>query len=192
MTMKTIGILWLMLAQTLAAQSTVDQAVHLLQQGDLAMAEKNLHAAAGKGNPEAAFYLSLIKLFGDNQDAAQGIELLYQAVEAGLPVALDTLAGYHLHGDFVEQDHHKALMYYRLAADCGYGPSQFNCGIMLKNGERTPLDLENAFVYLALAALNINDLGDVTQDAAKYRDEVAQKLTSAMYQNALIKLNKLL
>jgi len=81
-------------------------------------------------------------------------------------------------------------MYYQLAANRGYGPSQFNYGIMLKNGEKTPQDLEDAFVYLALAALNVDDLGDISEDAAGYRNEVASKLSSQMYQDALIKISK--
>lgn len=189
---KFIGILWAGLSQAAIATPAVDEAVHLLQYGNLTEAEKLLSTEAEKKSSEAAFYLSQIKLFSAKpENVKEGWKLLQQAVSAGLPVALDAMAGYYLHGEFVAEDHHKALIYYQLAANRGYGPSQFNYGIMLKNGEKTPQDLEDAFVYLALAALNLDDLGDVTEDAALYRDEVAQKLTPEIYQNALIKVNKL-
>lgn len=177
--------------QVASATPHVDQAIHLLHQGNMQEGENLLLTEANKGNPEACFYLSQAKLHGQKPDIKAGMKLLQKAVSSGFSPAMDTLAGYYLHGDFIEQDHHKALMYYQLAANRGYGPSQFNCGIMLKNGEKTPKDLEEAFVYLALAALNRKDLDDLTEDAAMYRDEVARKLTPEAYQRAMIKMNKL-
>lgn len=177
--------------QTVLANPQVDQAIHLLHQGEVQGAENLLVIEADKGDSEAYFYLSQIKLFGQKPDIEVGLKLLQKAVGSGFPPAMDALAGYYLHGEFVAEDHHKALMYYQLAANRGYGPSQFNYGIMLKNGDKTPKDLEDAFVYLALAALNRNDLEDLTEDAAMYRDEVARKLTPAAYQRALSKMNKL-
>lgn len=176
--------------QITLANASVDQAIQLLHQGKEDEATTMLTAQADKGNVEACFYLSQVKLSGEKPDIEAGLVLLKKAVSASFPPAMDTMAGYYLHGTFVVQDHHKALMYYQLAADRGYGPSQFNYGIMLKNGEKTPQDLEGAFVYLALAALNKGDLADVTEDAALYRDEVARKLSPKVYQQSLIKLNK--
>lgn len=187
----TSCVLWIGLLQSSLATSQVNQAIDLLHQGNIQEAENLLLTKANKGDPEACFYLSQFKLYGQKPDVETGLKFLQKAVRAGFPPAMDTLAGYYLHGDFVNEDHHKALMYYQLAANRGYGPSQFNCGIMLKNGDKTPTDLEDAFVYLALAALNTEDLDDLTHDAAMYRDEVAGKLTPNAYQHALTRMNKL-
>lgn len=187
----TMGIVWgVLFLQIAAANPQVDQAVQLLQQGDVEKAANILATQANKENPEACFYLSQVKLFGQEPDIETGLILLKKAISLGFPPAMDAMAGYYLYGEFVDQDHHKSLIYYQLAANRGYGPSQFNYGIMLKNGEKTPQDLEDAFVYLALAALNQRDLEDLVEDAAMYRDEVARKLTPTVYQESLVKVNK--
>lgn len=180
--------LFLSLVQMAIAESRTNEAIQLIHEGNIEAAEKILVDAVNKG--EACFYLSQIKLFGKDKSIESGLKLLRKAVSLGFAPAMDVLAGYYLHGDFLPEDQHAALMYYHLAANRGYGPSQFNYGIMLKNGEKTPQDLENAFVYLALAALNIEDLGDVSEDAARYRNEVAAKLSPQMYQEAVIKIGK--
>lgn len=183
--------LFFALMQTGFANEQTQAAITLLSQGNTLAAEKLFQAEAEKGNGEACFYLSQIILFGKQQSVEAGLKLLNQSIKLGFVPAMDVLAGYYLHGDFLPPDHHKAAMYYKLAANQGYGPSQFNYGIMQKNGERTPRDLEESFVYLALAALNKADLGDMTLDAATYRDEVAKQLSPIAYQRACIKINNL-
>lgn len=173
------------------ADGQTQAAIKLLSQGNITAAEKLFQAEAEKGNGEACFYLSQISLFGKQQSVEAGLKLLHQSIKLGFVPAMDVLAGYYLHGEFLPPDHHKAAMYYKLAANQGYGPSQFNYGIMQKNGERTPQDLEESFIYLALAALNKADLGDVTLDAASYRDEVAKKLSPTAYQRACLEINKI-
>ncbi|MBY0462568.1 MAG: hypothetical protein K2Q34_05255, partial [Alphaproteobacteria bacterium] len=64
---------------------------------------------------------------------------------------------------------------YEKAAKLGYGPAQFNAGIMLKNGEGTSVSLKRAYQMLDLAAHN-PDLGEMSQDAAHYRDQVKSRL----------------
>ena len=175
-----------------SASPQVEEGVKLWRQGEKDKAISVLVTPAQEGDAEACFYLSQINLFTRDPKIKTGLSFLKKSINLGFLPAMDTLAGYYLHGTFVGQDHHKALMYYHLAANRGYGPSQFNYGIMLKNAEKTPQDLENAFVYLALAALNRKDLDELVEDAAVYRDEVARQLSSLAYQRSLIKINGLL
>lgn len=184
------GFLFLNLAQEVNAEGRTNEAIQLIHKGNIKEAEKILVVEAEKNDAEACFFLSQIKLLGEYKFVESGLALLRKSISLGFAPAMDTLAGYYLHGEFLPKDHQTALMYYQLAANRGYGPSQFNYGIMLKNGEKTPQDLEDAFVYLALAALNVDDLGDISEDAAEYRNEVASKLSSQMYQDALIKIGK--
>lgn len=138
-------------------------------------------------NPEAQFFLSLIHLFDTPSHPDYGLQSLIKLAHEGHNAAMDTLAGLYLHGHHPElpADAFKALRYYEMSAQRGYGPAQFNCGILYKNGENTPQDLEKAYLYLALAAANQEDLHAVCQDAARYRDDVAQILTHAQKQRAL-------
>ena len=53
-------------------------------------------------------------------------------------------------------------------------------------------NLEQAFIFLALAARNKADLDDLVNDAAFYRDQVHARLTSHQYQQALITLNQMI
>lgn len=195
MKMKKISILisgffFLNLVQNVNAESRTREAIKLIYNGNIEEAKGLLIGEAAKDDAEACFFLSQINLFGKYKFVESGLTLLRKSISLGFAPAMDTIAGYYLHGEFLPRDHHAALMYYQLAANRGYGPSQFNYGIMLKNGEKTPQDLEDAFVYLALAALNVDDLGDISEDAAGYRNEVASKLSSQMYQDALIKISK--
>src|SRR5690606_5055190 len=87
-------------------------------------------------------------------------------------LAQDTLAGFYLHGEGVPKSEKIARILFELAAQKNYGPSQFNCGIMYKNAQGGTKNLQKALHYLNLAAKNQKDLGDLTLDAAYYRDEI--------------------
>jgi TPR repeat protein len=114
---------------------------------------------------------------------------LGKAAEQNYPPALDELAGLYLAGVFVKKDQKKALQLYTMAAQRGYGPSQFNCGIMNKKGQGAAQNLAQAYLNLCLASLNTKDLEEVTEDAARYRDEIAPVLTPEQRQNALREVN---
>lgn len=186
--------------------ATVDTGISLMYQGKpeealkelekyiapshLAPSSSNKSSTLKKNKPvksdsQALFYAALIYLFGDKPTIEKGLSLLKQAVHQGYAPALDTYAGLYLHGEFIPQDRHKALMYYEIAAKQGYGPSQFNCGILYKNGEKIPKDLKKAFIYLTLATHNTSDLDELTQDATHYRNEVIAAMTPDQYQEAV-------
>jgi TPR repeat protein len=175
--MMRISVVWAILT-TLVLGNPTDQGISLIYQGKNTEALSILEPLAKKSNPKAAFYASLILLFEDKPNLAKGLPLLEKAVKAGYGPALDTYAGLYLHGDILEKDIHKAKMYYEIASQRGYGPSQFNYGILCKNGEGVPLDLETAYVFLSLAAENHPDLGELTLDAAEFRDQVKTQLAT--------------
>ena len=178
-----ILLFWVILT-TFALANPADQGISLIYQGRNAEALRILEPLGQKSNPKAAFYASLILLFGDKPDLSKGLPLLEKAVQAGYGPALDTYAGLYLHGNILEKDLHKAKMYYEIASQRGYGPSQFNYGILCKNGEGLPLDLESAYVFLSLAADNDKDLGELTLDAEEFRDQVKAQLSPAVLARA--------
>jgi TPR repeat protein len=81
----------------------------------------------------------------------------------------------YLSGIGTEKNHEEALRYYKMAADFGFGPGQFNCGILYKKGKKP--DFHQSYYYLSLAAQNFADLDELTQNAAYYRDEVGIHLS---------------
>jgi TPR repeat protein len=184
-----IGIFYLL--KSYAFASTVEKAEILIYQGKAQEASAMLEPFVRQKDPKACFFMALIKLFGETPEPEQGLQMLQDAANKGYNPAIDTLAGLYLHGEFIPQDRAQARRYYEVAANRGYGPSQFNCGIMYKNGDKIPKDLESAFVYLSLAALNRQDLEELTEDAAGYRDEVARQLLPEQYQRALQRLNQI-
>lgn len=174
------------------SQAEVAQGLSYIYQGQPEQGIAVLQKDVDRGDREAMFYLATTLLFILEKDIPKGLELLQKAASLGSPAALDTLAGLYLYGEFVPQDPSQALQCYKRAADFGYGPSQFNCGIMYKNGEKVPQDLKQAFIYLALAARNTQDLDDLVEDAASYRDQVQAQMQPEVYQDALRQLNALL
>jgi TPR repeat protein len=173
--MKIFSFFFLFIS--LAIANPADEGVRLIYQGQYEAALKLLEPLAQKSNPKAAFFAALIFLYGGKSNVSRGMQLLTQAVNAGYGPALDTYAGFYLHGDFVEKDLHKAKMYYEISGRRGYGPSQFNYGILCKNGDGLPLDRETAYIFLSLAADNQQDLGNLTIDAAQFRDEIKSLLS---------------
>lgn len=127
----------------------------------------------------------LYGLQGAQKDFKQGYQLLLQASEKKHPIAIYCLACCFLKGEGVEEDHTKARVLYQQSADFGYGPGQFNAGIMAKNGDGGPVDNVRAYYYLCLASLNYRDLENITTDAAYYRDQVAVLLSPEERQQVL-------
>lgn len=142
------------------------------------------HKRGGEITPSELFYQAMVHLFIEEPDQAQGIQALTLSATFNDPLALEMLAGFYLHGKFVEKNEATALALYSRAAHLGYGPAQFNCGIMYKNGQGTACDPVRAYIYLDAAAHNRQDLDHLAQDAAHYRTEVEQILTDAQKQQA--------
>ncbi len=172
------------LVSTCYASALTDHGISLIYQDKPDQAVAELKPLAKAGDYKAAFYASLVLIFGDKPDVSQGLPYLQQAVNAGYGPALDTLASLYFQADIIPGDIHKAKMYYEIAANRGYGPSQFNLGIMSKNGDGVPRDLIDAYVYLSLATDNIKDLGDLTFDTEQYRNEVLGQLNQEQLDEA--------
>jgi TPR repeat protein len=144
--------------------------------------------AAEKHSGEQEFQTGVRLLYGleDTQkNFKKGYQLLLQAAEKEHPIAIYCLACCSFSGEGVDVDHAKARILYQQSSDFNYGPGQFNAGIMAKNGDGGPVDNVTAYYDLCLASLNHRDLGDLTIDAAYYRDQVAVLLTPEERQQVL-------
>jgi TPR repeat protein len=167
--------------ETLLVQEKFDEAI------------ETLSPLAAKNDPRALYLLGCAYLSPNSKhlNYSKGIALLEKAVFLNYGPAIDQLAGLYLVGEGVEKNEAKALHYYIQASHIGYGPSQFNCGIMYKDGQGTEKNPMKSYLYLCLASLNYKDLEAVTEDAAKYRDELVPLLTTAQRQEVLSQVNAL-
>jgi TPR repeat protein len=85
----------------------------------------------------------------------------------------------YANGQGVPQDFVKAVRWCRKAAEQGNDSAQFHLGVMYAYGQGVPRDYVQAHMWTNLAAAQ----GD--GEAAKLRDMVAQKMTSAQIATAL-------
>lgn len=176
-----------------AAFATLQKGESLMVKGQFTQALATLLPLAHKDNPHAIYLMGCIYLNPKSSllNYPKGIALLERAVYLNYGPAIDELAGLYLAGEGVEKNEAKALHYYIQGSYIGYGPSQFNCGIMYKEGLGCEKDPMKAYLYLCLASLNSKDLGELTLDAAKYRDELVHLLTKTQRQTVLSQVNTL-
>lgn len=188
---KIIFSLICLLATSVPIHASLQTAESLMVQGKTEEALTALDPYIMKNDPHALYLTGVIYLSPASKQFNQkkGIEFLERAVFQNYGPALDELAGLYLAGEGVEKNDAKALHYYTQSSHLGYGPSQFNCGIMHKEGQGTEKNLEKAYLYLSLASLNHKDLGDVTIDAARHRDEIVPFLNPTQRQDVLRLVN---
>jgi TPR repeat protein len=86
--------------------------------------------------------------------------------------------GMYEQGRGVPQDYAEAVRWYRKAADQGWTRAQVNLGVMYEQGQGVPQDYALAHMWYNLAAAQGN------KDAAKWRDELAAKMTPAQIAEA--------
>ncbi len=146
---------------------------HHLYEGNFSTVLTFLHNLEQQNNVEGMHLLGIIYLEGytDIKDARLANYYFSKASALGFLPAMKSLADSYLSGDGVEKNEQTAFLIYEKAAMDGYGPAQFNTGIMLKNGQGTPVSVKKAYQFLDLAAHNL-DLGDMREDAAYYRDHL--------------------
>lgn len=154
--------------------TSIEQYVYRhLYEGNSEVVLNFLHHLEEQGNAEGIYLLGVIYLEGytEIKDVRLANYYFNKASALGSLSALKALADSYMAGDGVEKNQHTAFIIYKNAAMRGYGPAQFNVGIMLKNGHGTKVSMKEAYKYLDLAANN-SDLGDMRKDAAYYRDHL--------------------
>lgn len=110
-----------------------------------------------------------------------------RAADMNYPPAIKALADSYYAGDGIDQDRKQSLVLYVRAADLGDGAAQFNAGVIFLRGYAGETDFVLAYYYLCLATMN-EGLDEMAQDAAIYRDEAANNLSSEQLQDIYRKL----
>jgi localization factor PodJL len=136
-------------------------------------AAKWYQRAADAGIAPAQYRLGSLyeKGTGVLRDHQRARRLYERAAEAGNGKAMHNLAVMFAQGQASERPDYKvAAQWFRRAADHGVTDSQYNLGILYGRGLGVDQSLAESYKWFSLAAAG----GD--QDAAKKRDEVAQRL----------------
>ena len=120
-----------------------------------------------------SFYLSDMPFGKDLKKADYYITL---AAKLNHPAAIKSIGDGYYSGDIREKDLIKALECYEKSAEMGYGPAQFNAGIVLLNNAKSKKGLKRAIFWLDKASKNSDDLNDMTKDALKYKKDAEDKL----------------
>ncbi|MDR1289065.1 MAG: sel1 repeat family protein [Holosporales bacterium] len=132
------------------------------------------------GSAYAAYLLGTLYL-NDNilrKDLWKARYYLTLAANLGSPEAMNSLGDGFYSGDIFEKNTNCALFYYIKAARLGFGPAQFNAGIVLLKMAKSKTDLRRAVFYLDKASKNRDDLGDITKHAMRFLRNAKKKLNS--------------
>lgn len=128
--------------------------------------------AANKGLAPAQYRLGSLyeKGQGVKKDVEASRRLYTAAAEKGNAKAMHNLAVLYAEGIDGKPDYRSASSWFRRAAERGVPDSQYNLGILYARGIGVEQNLAESYKWFALAAQQ----GD--QDAAKKRDDVAQRI----------------
>lgn len=147
-------------------------------------------AEPASGTAQWHFMKGVEEILGLNKNTYLANEHFRRSASMGYAPAIKALADSYYSGDGIDEDKQKALELYKEAADKGDGAAQFNLGIIYLRGYAGDKDPYLAFYYLCLTTIN-EDLDEMAQDAAIYRDEAGQLLDSAQLQDIYRKIAKM-
>lgn len=139
---------------------------------DPKLALRLFERAAVAGLAPAQFRLGNMfeKGIGTARDLSLARVWYMRSAERGNAKAMHNLAVLHAEGVSGKPDYAMATEWFRRAAEFGVRDSQYNLAVLLGRGLGAPTDLAQSYLWFAVAASQGDD------DAAKKRDEVAQRL----------------
>ena len=129
-------------------------------------------------NPISSYILGTLYLTGTilKKDLQKADWYITKAANMNLPEALNSIGDGYYSGDIRPQNVDMALNYYERAAKMGFGPAQFNAGVVLLKNYRSKQDLRLSIFYLDKASKNRNDLNDIALVAKRYKLDAEKKL----------------
>lgn len=141
-------------------------------QRDAKLALRLFERAAVAGLAPAQFRVGNMfeKGIGAQRDLALARIWYQRAAERGNAKAMHNLAVLHAEGVSGKPDYAVATEWFRRAAELGVRDSQYNLAVLLGRGLGAPTDLAQSFIWFSVAA------GQGDEDAARKRDEIAQRL----------------
>jgi uncharacterized protein len=122
--------------------------------------------------------------FGVPKDLGEAIKWFMKAAGLGSTGAMDNIGEMFSRGLGVTQDHSEASKWFRKAADLGHGPARCKLGSLYSVGQGVPQDNVQAYMWFSLG------IAAGVDDAVKYRDAVAAKMTPEDIKKAQLLANQ--
>jgi hypothetical protein len=161
------------------------------RQGDYATALRMFRSLAAQGWPGAKWALGqrYLQGLGVPLDYSAALTWYRQASDQGHPLSQYAIGTMYDRGLGVNQNYAEAAKWFHRAAEQGYGKAMVNLGALYALGEGVVQDYVAAYKWFSLAAiasdyLDTSDNQPVKLDAAKRRDDIARRLTSAQLTEA--------
>jgi TPR repeat protein len=128
-------------------------------------------------NSTALYLLGILHLNGTfgERNVKKADWYITKAANMGLPEAINSIGDGYYSGDIREKNAEVALEFYEKAASLGFGPAQFNAGVVLLKTAKCKQDLKKAIFFLDKAEKNSDDLGEITKSALRYKIEAKRK-----------------
>ena len=151
---------------------------------DYAQARQWYEKAAAQGNKIAQTNLGILYANGHGvpQDYVMARQWYEKAAAQGNAAAQYSLGWLYDNGHGVPQNNEKASQWYEKAAAQGNADAQVNLGVLYAKGQGVQQDDVRAYMWWNLAAAH--STSDVQEGAAKNRDQVARRMTSAQIAEA--------
>ena len=149
--------------------------VKAYEEKDYATALKEFRFFAERRHENAQAFLGLMYYNGEGvvQDYKEAVSWYRKAAEQGNTYGQVSLGAMYRMGQGVVQDYKEAVSWYRKAVEQGNTGAQANMALMYQYGRGVIQDNVYAHMWSNISASNGNE------NASKYRDEIAKKMTAA-------------
>jgi hypothetical protein len=162
-------------------------------QGDYATALRMFRSLASQGWPGAKWALGEMYFqgLGVPSDYTAALTWYRQASDQGHPLSQFAIGTMYDRGLGVTQNYVEAAKWFHRAAEQGYGKAMVNLGADYAVGEGVAQNYIEAYKWFSLAAiasdyLDRSDNQPVKLEAARRRDDIARRLTSAQLTEAQV------
>lgn len=155
---------------------------------DPLQAAKWFRRAADQGHAGAQNSLGALYLSGQGveQNTAEAIRFYRLSAAQGYAIAQHNLGSIYISGRYLPQNFEEGAKWLQLAADQGIAGSMLGLGALYEDGQGAPQDYVKAHVWYNLAATHFPSTeSELRGEAAKLRDELALKMSSAQIAEAL-------
>ncbi len=154
---------------------------------DFEVAAAWFRRAADQGHAGAQNSLGAIYLAGQGveQNTAEALRWYRLAADQGYAIAQHNLGSIYFSGQYVPQNLVEAARWFSPAADQGYPGAMLGLAALFEDGQGVPRDNVRALMWYSLAAAHFGaEETDLRTEAEKFRDNLAEKMSSAQIAEA--------
>ncbi|QWD59716.1 tetratricopeptide repeat protein [Polynucleobacter sp. MWH-UH35A] len=179
--------IFLLFALVLAGCSDYRKARSAYEAGEYAKALLIFEQLSNAGDSQAQYDLSQMYLqgIGTNKNIEKGWVWMNRAANGGNVQAMLELAVRYQKSPALDNSEQMAFMWFQKAAIAGSAAGQYNLAHLYEDGNQTPVDLLQAYVWMVLSHRSGNPM------AASEAKQLKAKLSPAELENAEVMIAKL-